>query len=269
VELRQLEYFVAVARHGTFTRAAEELWITQSALSQQVRRLEQELGVRLLHRTSRGAVVTAAGADLLTRAQTVLAELALARADLERHTGLSRGRARVAAGLADAARLPAALAAFHRAHPGLQVALRHAAGGEAAGLVQRGLVDVAVAGARTARAEGVELLALAPEELVVLLGPGDPLATRGGAVAATDLRERPLVLAEPGSALRAVVLEACQAAGFSPVPLFEVSDPASVRFLVHAGLGVAVVPASWRACRAPRWPGRRSPARHRGSSSRS
>jgi LysR family nitrogen assimilation transcriptional regulator len=60
---------------GPFTRAAEELWITQSALSQQVRRLEEELGVRLLHRTSRGAEPTPAGADLLARAETVLAEL--------------------------------------------------------------------------------------------------------------------------------------------------------------------------------------------------
>jgi LysR family transcriptional activator of glutamate synthase operon len=72
VELRQLQYFVAVARHGTFTRAAEELWITQSALSQPVRRLEGELGVRLLHRTSRGAEPTPAGADSLVRAEAEL-----------------------------------------------------------------------------------------------------------------------------------------------------------------------------------------------------
>jgi DNA-binding transcriptional LysR family regulator len=249
VELRQLQYFVAVARHGTFTRAAEELWITQSALSQQVRRLEEELGVRLLHRTSRGAEPTPAGADLLVRAEAVLAELDRARADLERHTGLTRGRARVAAGPADAVRLPAALAAFHRAHPGLQVALRHAGGGEMAGLVQRGAVDVAVAGAgAAASAEGVEAFPLPPEELRLLLPPGDPLAARGP-VPLADLRERPLVLAEPGSALRAAVLEACKAAGFSPVPLFEVSDPASVRFLVHSGLGASVVPASWACSR--------------------
>ncbi len=245
VELRQLEYFVAVARHGTFTRAAEELWITQSALSQQVRRLEEELGVRLLHRTSRGAEPTPAGADLLARAEAVLAELARARADLQRHTGLTRGRARVAAGPADAAALPAALAAFHRAHPGLQVALRHAAGGEVAGLVQRGTVDVGVAAAGAAAgAEGVEAFDLPPEELVALLPAGDALAA-GGPIALGDLRERPLVLAEPGSALRAAVLAACQAANFSPVPLFEVSDPASVRHLVHSGLGASVVPASW------------------------
>jgi DNA-binding transcriptional LysR family regulator len=60
-----------------------------------------------------------------------------------------------------------------------------------------------------------------------------------------ELRGRPLILAEPGSALRETVMEACAAQGWSPVPLFEVGDPATVRFLAHSGLGVSVVPASW------------------------
>ena len=78
----------------------------------------------------------------------------------------------------------------------------------------------------------------------MLLAPDDPLAG-ADAVAPADLRGRPFILAEPGTALRETVMAACQAAGFSPVPLFEVSDPATVRFLAHAGLGVSVVPASW------------------------
>src|SRR5829696_5682612 len=69
MELRRLEYFAAVARHGSFTRAAEELWLTQSALSQQIRRLEAELGVALLRRTPRGAELTPAGEALLPRAE--------------------------------------------------------------------------------------------------------------------------------------------------------------------------------------------------------
>ena len=124
MELRRLEYFVAVARHGNFTRAADALWITQSALSQQVRRLEAELGVALLRRTSRGAELTAAGEELLPRAEAILAEVAQARADLDRHAGATRGRVRVAATTMDSLRLPSALAAFHRVHPGLQIALR-------------------------------------------------------------------------------------------------------------------------------------------------
>jgi DNA-binding transcriptional LysR family regulator len=244
VELRRLEYFVAVARHGNFTRAAEALWITQSALSQQVRRLEAELGVTLLRRTPRGAELTAAGEELLPRAETILAEVAQARADLDRHAGATRGRVRVAAAAMDATRLPAALAAFHGEHPGLQIALRHAPAAETATLVANGAADVGVASLPGSPPPGVEAVALAEQPLRVLLAPDDPLAT-SATVAIADLRGRPFILAEPGSALRETVMAACQAAGFSPVPLFEVSDPATVRFLAHAGLGVSVVPASW------------------------
>ena len=97
MELRQLEYFAAVARHRHFTRAAEALYVTQPALSQQVRRLEAELGLALLRRTSRGVELTAAGQDLLVHAEAVLAEVAAARAQMDRHTGVSRGVVRVAA----------------------------------------------------------------------------------------------------------------------------------------------------------------------------
>jgi DNA-binding transcriptional LysR family regulator len=244
VELRRLEYFVAVARHGNFTRAAEELWLTQSALSQQVRRLEAELGVALLRRTPRGAELTPAGEELLPRAEAILAEVARARADLDRHAGVTRGRVRVAATTADTPRLPAALAAFHREHPGLQIALRHAPAAEIGALVASGAADVGVASPHGPAPPGVEAIALAEQPLRAMLPPGDALAT-GDDVAIADLRGRPFILAEPGTAMRETVMAACQAAGFSPVPLFEVSDPGTVRFLAHAGLGVSVVPASW------------------------
>jgi DNA-binding transcriptional LysR family regulator len=242
MELRRLEYFVAVARHGSFTRAAEELWLTQSALSQQVRRLEAELGVALLRRTPRGAELTPAGEELLPRAEAILAEVAHARADLDRHAGVTRGRVRVAATTMDTPRLPAALAAFHREHPGLQIALRHAPAAEIAALVASGAADVGVASPHGDPPPGVEAIPLAEQPLRVLLPPGDEL---DGAIAMGDLRGRAFILAEPGTALRETVMAACQAAGFSPVPLFEVSDPGTVRFLAHAGLGVSVVPASW------------------------
>jgi DNA-binding transcriptional LysR family regulator len=260
VELRQLEYFAAVARHGGFTRAADALWITQSALSQQVRRLEAELGVALLRRTSRGAELTPAGEELLVHAEAALGELARAREAMAAHAGAPvRGRVRVAATTVDAPRLPAALAAFHLEHPGLQMALRHAAAADLLALVQAGAADVAVtgvydggtvAGVRGALPPGVELERLGDEPMRALLAPGDALAA-GGPVALGALAGRPLILAEPGSGLREAVMEACQAAGFSPVPLFEVSDPATVRHLVHAGLGASVAPASWLAVPGP------------------
>src|SRR4051794_9216096 len=118
MELRQLQYFAAVARHRNFTRAAEALYVGQPALSQQIRRLEAELGLALLRRTPQGVELTPAGADLLAHAETVLAEVEAARALMDRHAGVSRGVARVAATAADAPRLPELAHAFPPDHPG-------------------------------------------------------------------------------------------------------------------------------------------------------
>src|ERR1700749_2115111 len=138
MELRPLQYFAAVARHKHFTRAAEELYVTQPALSQQIRRLEAELGLALLTRTSRGVELTPAGEDLLQHAEAVLAEVERAKADMDRHAGASRGAVRVASTAADAPRLPEALAAFHADHPGIQIALRQGSAGPVVELVRTG-----------------------------------------------------------------------------------------------------------------------------------
>jgi DNA-binding transcriptional LysR family regulator len=244
MELRQLQYFAAVARHRHFTRAAAELYVTQSALSQQVRRLEAELGLALLRRTSRGVELTPAGADLLRHAETVLAEVERARADMDRHAGVARGAVRVAAAGGDAPRLPQALAGFHSEHPGIQLALRQGSAAEVAALMASGGADVGVVALAGSPPAGTRATPLPPEPLRVLCAAGDPLAG-AEAVPLTALRGRPFILAEPGTALRMTVMAACQAAGFSPVPLLEVGDPATVRVLAHGGLGISLVPASW------------------------
>jgi DNA-binding transcriptional LysR family regulator len=243
VELRQLEYFVAVARHGHFGRAAEAAFVTQPALSQQIRRLEAELGVALLRRTSRGVALTPAGEDLLARAERILAEAAQARGEMDEHAGVVRGAVRVAATTADALRLPAILAAFHREHPGVRIALRHASAAEVPALVRRGAVDIGVLALGDGNADGLTVTPLGSEPLRAISGPDEPF--NSVAIAVGDLRGRAFVLAEPGTALRDAVMAACQDEGFSPVPLLEVGDPATVRFLVSAGLGVSLVPGSW------------------------
>jgi DNA-binding transcriptional LysR family regulator len=242
MELRQLEYFAAVARHRHFGRAAEAIYVTQPALSQQVARLEAELGIALLRRTSRGVELTPAGADLLARSESILAEVSRARAAMDEHAGVVRGTVRVAATPADALTLPEAIATFHRDHPGVRIALRHASTAEALELVRSGVVDLAVL-SLAGDSGGLDVTPLTDEPLRLITARDDPLAA--GTARLEELSGRAFVLAEPGSALRETVMAACQEQGFSPVPLLEVGDPATVRHLAGAGLGVALVPASW------------------------
>ena len=218
----------------------------------------------LLTRTPQGVELDPAGADLLERADAILAQVAAARAAMDEHAGVVRGHARVAATAADALGLPAALAAFHAEHPGIRLALRH---GSAAEVAAPGAHGVGRRRGRrrprrrSVREAGLEVRPLAEEPLRVLAAPGDPLVG-GGPVAIGDLAGRPLILPERGTALRATVMAACQAAGFSPVPQVEAADPAAVRELAAAGVGVAVVPASWLAGPGPAT-GRRAAGRAR------
>jgi DNA-binding transcriptional LysR family regulator len=249
MDLRQLEYFAAVARHRHFRRAAESLYVTQSAVSQAVRRLEAELGLELLRRRP-GAQppveVTPAGQDLLERAEAILADVAQARAAMDEHAGTLRGGVRAAATAGDALRVAAELARFGREHPGVRIALRQCTGTEVVDLIVSGDYELAVAALPEGVAvpDDVAATALRAEPLVLLVGPDDPLAGASG-LKLWDVRDRPFVLAEPGSALRDAVQRACAEEGFGPVPLFEVGEPAAVRMLVGAGLGVALVPESW------------------------
>jgi DNA-binding transcriptional LysR family regulator len=210
-----LECFVAVARHRHFTRAADELYLTQSAVSQQVRRLEAELGTPLFER---GAVVslTPAGEELLPRAAAILRDLGAARAAV---TGAAVGTVRVFA--EHPARIAAAVAAFCAAHPAVRVSFE---GG-----------DVYVGGAAP---PNFTVLSRRSERLVVL-GFDDAV------VELQALRGRTVVLPGRLHPLRLVIDAAFASAGFGAVPVFEASDAGALLALVAAGAGIALVPESW------------------------
>jgi DNA-binding transcriptional LysR family regulator len=124
MEIRQLEYFVAVAEEANFTRAAERVRITQPGISAQVRRLERELGAPLFDRSTRLASLTPAGAAALGHARAALAAADAVRAAVDEVNGLLRGR--LVVGMVTACTVTPlfdALAAFHRVHPGIEISL--------------------------------------------------------------------------------------------------------------------------------------------------
>jgi DNA-binding transcriptional LysR family regulator len=243
MELRQLEYLAAVVSHGSFGRAAQAIYVTQSALSQQIARLEDELGLTLLYRGAKGVEPTPAGLEFLDHARAILGRVSEARAMVDDHLGAIRGVARVAATSYDARELPQALASFHRAHPQVQLAFQHAAAAQIVEQLATGAADVAVL---AVDASGPKL----PDHISSQILIEEPLClvtARGDLLSPTidELRGRSVIMPGRGTALRGLLDDAFVQVGFSPLPRFETNDPGMILQLVGAGLGVSIVPSSW------------------------
>jgi len=252
MELRALRYFEAVTRHRHFTRAAVELHVAQSALSQQVARLERELGINLLERTTRSVEVTEAGELVAARARTILAEADALRGDVDALRGLVRGRVGIGA-LLFGGRLdiPSLLARFIARHPEIEVGLREGTAERMLEMLMDGSIDLSFALESTARPAAVEALELSQEELAVVMVAGHRLAGRER-LRVADLAGESVIMFEHGSSTRERVDEAFQQAGVVPRIALEANDLAFVRALVARGLGVAIMPRTFADLPGPR-----------------
>ncbi|SEE16285.1 DNA-binding transcriptional regulator, LysR family [Streptomyces misionensis] len=249
MELRQLRYFVAVVEEGGFTRAAERLRLAQPGLSAQIRQLERELGQPLLDRSGRAVRPTEVGEAVLPYARAALAAVEGVRQTAEEYTGLLRGR--VAIGLvpgtlAHAFDLAGLLAAFHRAHPGVEVTLTEDVSDRMLAALRGGALDLAVAGvAGQDPPPGIAWEVVIDEPLVVAAVPDHPLMTGhpgARAVAPAALDGHRLIGLPHGTGMRTVLDRLCAGAGFRPHIAFEAATPDALARLAARGLGVAVLP---------------------------
>jgi DNA-binding transcriptional LysR family regulator len=245
MELRQLRYLVALAEAGNFTRAAESEHIAQPAMSQQIRRLEDELGLALVERTTRRASLTEAGELLVVRCRRVLAELEAAGAELEALRGVHTGHVTIGAmhtmGPVD---LSLALALFHARHPNVRFTVREQSSEEMAEMLRVDELDLAFLSV-TERVEshGLGLHQLLAEELVVLLAREHRLADRSE-LRMAELAGEPFISFRPGARLRELLIGAGREADFEPEITLESNESQRVRRLVSRGLGVAILPRS-------------------------
>jgi LysR family transcriptional activator of glutamate synthase operon len=240
MELRQLRYLDAVARRRSFTHAGLDLHIAQSALSQQVAQLERELGVELLHRTTRRVEVTEAGALVLARARRALAEADGVRADLDALQGLVRGTLRVGGVPQVGPVHPVALIAdFTRAHPGLAVSVRDDVASTLLGQLRAGDLDLVMALVEPDDLDGLEGVRLLEDELVVIAPLDHPFA-RAKRVRVQRLAAEALVTYGAGSALSDALLALVPGGRV----VAEANDLETVRELTARGLGVTLMPRS-------------------------
>ena len=244
INSRQLEYFLAVARELHFTRAAQELRVAQPALSQQIRKLERQLGLELFERDNHRVAITPAGAALLGHAERILADLAAVEDELLGWSEGTRGRVRLGVARGLAARLARMLVEFSAANPGVEVELREESNEAMTADLYAGRLDVATLAALPWPDDGrLASHPLGREPLVLITGGAGSLA-RWHRVPVTALDGIDLVLYSEGSAVREVIVSALAAAGARPTVRFETREYGTARALASAGLAAAIMPRS-------------------------
>jgi DNA-binding transcriptional LysR family regulator len=244
MEMHQLAYFESVSRHLHFTRAAEELNVAQPSVSQQIRKLEAELGTPLFHRMKRNVALTEAGRTFLPHARAVLRQLEEARAEVQELSGLSRGTLAVGAPPSVGTHLlPRALAEFSRRRPGIALSFREGGSRTLVQLLEAGELDVAVV-IQPIRHPVLETFPLLEEELLLALPRDHRLSSGTQRIRLAELREEPFVLLREGAYdLRDQTLAACRRVGFEPRIGLDGGEMDSVLRFVAAGIGLAILPA--------------------------
>jgi DNA-binding transcriptional LysR family regulator len=245
MELRHLRTIAAVARHGSFSKAAEELHLAQSAVSQQIRRLELELGLEVFRRTSRSVELTAEGDVILGYAHRVLREVDGLHSELGELTGLVRGEVRIGGmyptGPYD---LAAILAEFRARHPGVAINMVEDTQDDLLARLRADELDCAFTAVEpdTLGDEYAATL-IWEEEFVVALPAGHPLSAAAH-VTFDQLAGEDLIAYRENSALRRRLERTMAERGLAPRNAFICTEMAAVRALVSKGLGLAVIPRS-------------------------
>lgn len=241
MEIHQLRYFCAVARTGNFTRAAEQEHVAQPSLSQQILKLEDELGAKLFDRLGRTARLTRFGEVFLHRAQAILREIGEARCEIQDLAGVETGHV-VLGAIATIAPyfLPPSLASFSRKYPTIRLNVLEDITPVLLSRLHEGSIDLALVALPL---PGPELVCeeIFSERLRLVVPAAHPLASRK--TATLDLIEgEPFLLLKEGHCFRQTTISACRRAKVNPNVVFESGQFATILGMVSTGMGVSVVP---------------------------
>jgi len=241
MEMHQLRYAVAVARTGNFSRAAEQCHVSQPSLSQQILKLEEELGERLFDRTKREARPTPHGEAFLRRAVRILEEVDAAQREAEDAKQLLTGTVTIGVIPTIAPYLlPRATALFMGRFPGVEVVIHEEPTGRLLKLLHGYEVDLAVLSPPVDSAR-LEIRTLFSEDLRIALPPGHPLALKP-TILPRDLDGERLIILQEGHCLGDQVLGFCSRGDHRPRIRFRSAQLETLQSLVHAGMGISLVP---------------------------
>jgi DNA-binding transcriptional LysR family regulator len=245
MDLRQLRSLVALAEERSFTRAATKLLVAQPALSQQIAKLEAELGLPLVDRTTRRVAMTEAGERLVEHARRVLKEVEVAQEELADLAGVRSGRLTIGASqTVGGFDLLGVLAEFHRRYPAVDLAVREDLSMSLADQLRADELDLAfLTGPGEPPIEALELHVVSREDLVAVLSEDHPLAGRR-ALRVGDLEAHAIVTFRYGATIRRRLTEAAARAGFDLRVAFETNEVSRMRAMAAAGMAVAILPRS-------------------------
>src|SRR6202795_956355 len=241
MELHQLRYFCAVADTGSFSRAAEQSHISQPSLSQQILKLESELGARLFDRLGRSVRLTDLGKTLLPRARAILRELEAAKGQVMESKDFVGGFVTVGVIPTGAPYfLPPVLSLFAKQFPQARLTVSEEITPILLERLRSGTIDVALL-ALPVRGHEFEAFRILTEPLFAAL-PKNHLLARRRTISLRDLRKEPFLLLRDGHCFRDTVVGACDRARMNPQIIFESGQFSSLLSLVGTGMGVSVVP---------------------------
>jgi LysR family transcriptional regulator, transcription activator of glutamate synthase operon len=242
VELRQIQYFIEVAKREHVTDAATHLHIAQSAVSRQIFNLESELGVDLFIREGRNVKLTPIGRVFLQHVEEAVTILDNARREVKEYLDPGHGTIRIGfpSSLATYT-MPTAISAFRDRYPKVKFQLKQGAYYDLIDRVSKGEIDMALLGPVPMKEKKVKGSILFSENLVALLPVSHQLAN-ATSLKLSQLREDGFIMFPRGYILREILVDACQQQGFQPTVVFEGEDIDAIRGLVSAGLGVTAIP---------------------------
>ncbi|MCS7459310.1 LysR family transcriptional regulator [Paenibacillus doosanensis] len=246
MELRQLQYALQIAIDKNFSRAAEKLHIAQPSLSQQLSKLEKEIGILLFQRTTNSVEVTYAGSLFVEKAQAILDMVEQLKREMEDISQMRKGKLVVGSlPITGAHVLPLVLPVFQARYPEIEIMLVEETTANLEHMTASGQIDISLL-SLPLMDDALTYEPLIEEEIVLAVPPQHRLAKAAkevdGTVPIEELQNEPFIALKKGQGFRQITLELCQRSGFTPRIVFESSNIETVQSLVASGMGIAFVP---------------------------
>jgi LysR family hydrogen peroxide-inducible transcriptional activator len=242
MELRQLQYAIQIALERNFSRAAEKLHIAQPSLSQQLSKLEKEIGVLLFQRSTNSVELTHAGSLFVEKSQKILDMVEQLKKEMEDISQMKKGRLVVGSmPITGSTILPFVVPAFQAAYPEIEISLVEETSSNLESLTSNGQTDISLL-SLPLRENSLYYETLLEEEIVLAVPPQHPFAGRLDAIDIPELKHESFIALKKGQGFSKLTLDLCEQAGFTPNIVFESSNIETVQSLVAAGMGIAFVP---------------------------